>query len=75
MGYPDRQLFLAGLFSGFLVGVLGALLARRRDEEAPLATGGGLVLPRRADQVVEQAERAAAEAVARARRGEDAAGL
>jgi gas vesicle protein len=71
----NNQLFLAGLFSGVLVGVLGALLMRRRGEEAQPFTTGGLVLPRRADVVAEEAERAAAEALARARMAIDGAGL
>jgi hypothetical protein len=72
---PNNQLFLAGLFSGALVGVLGALLLRRRAEQSEIFSGSGLILPRRADAVAEDAERVAAEALARARLATDGAGL
>lgn len=50
MNNNDSRLVIAGLMSGFLVGVLGALLAlaRRESEPAPLPEGG-LVLRRRSD--------------------------
>jgi hypothetical protein len=46
----DNRLLLAGLLSGFVVGVLAALLslAKRAAEPAPLPEGG-LVLRRRSD--------------------------
>ena len=42
MGESDHRLFLAGVLSGFVAGVLGALLvrARREADPAPLPEGG-----------------------------------
>jgi hypothetical protein len=50
MSENDNRLLFAGLMSGLLVGVLGALLAlARRDAEPAPVPEGGLVLRRRSD--------------------------
>ncbi|MEN9939162.1 MAG: hypothetical protein RLZZ387_5741 [Chloroflexota bacterium] len=65
MGDNDNRLLLAGLFSGFVAGVLGALLVRQRAEHAPPPPPqAGLVL-RRTDEAAERARRLAGEVAAR----------
>jgi hypothetical protein len=68
----DDRLFLAGMFAGLVAGVLGALLVReRRASGPPPLPEGGLVLRARSDEVARRAERAAEEALARARQAAD----
>lgn len=47
MGESENRLFVAGVLSGFLVGVLGALLVRERRAATPEPLPeGGIVLRR-----------------------------